>query len=352
MLFMKPYRSVIVGCGPRAYWHARAYGLTNRGEVVACCDVDQERLNRFKDEFGIAGYSDAAVMIRQEKPDLVHLVTPPDTRVELMSLVSDCGVPACIVEKPVACEVKDWRQLCELEAVTGTRFAVGKQFRFHPHLSRCRQALSEGRLGKLLLLDFSAGMNISGQGTHIIDWAMSLNEDSPVVRVFGAASGVSMEDQQHPAPDTTMAQVVFANGVYGFWNNGFTARRVAGDEAVYKHCRVAAYAEQGRILYEEFGRWEIVTPGGIESGETTAAEWEENNHRAQAGLVDSVFDWMEDDSKPSGTSLKRALHQWNVVLGLYASALWRKPVNIPFDPPDDLFAELCASLRNRKVGDR
>ena len=43
-------------------------------------------------------------------------------------------------------------------------------------------------LGEIRLLDFSCGMNLSAQGTHIIDWAMSLNEDSPIVRVFGTVS--------------------------------------------------------------------------------------------------------------------------------------------------------------------
>ena len=35
---MSPYRCVILGCGPRARWHARAYAHLSRGELVACCD--------------------------------------------------------------------------------------------------------------------------------------------------------------------------------------------------------------------------------------------------------------------------------------------------------------------------
>jgi hypothetical protein len=53
---------------------------------------------------------------------------------------------------------------------------------------------------------------------------------------------------------------------------------------------------------------------------------------------------LENDGKPVGTNLRRSLDQWNVVLGLYASTLWRKPVDIPFDPPDDLFEELGRAL--------
>jgi len=46
-----------------------------------------------------------------------------------------------------------------------------------------------------------------------------------------------------------------------------------------------------------------------------------------------------------GTNLARSLHEWLVVLALYASALQRRPVDIAkFDPPDDLFARLGDAL--------
>jgi len=342
----KTYRSAIIGCGGRSIWHARAYKLISRGRLVACCDLDAERRQSYAREFGITSYADATEMIKKEEPDLVHVVTAPNVRVELMQVISDNNVPACIVEKPIACKVSDWKKLCELESKTKTKFAVNHQFRWHPNLTRCREALGSGKLGKLLFLDFSAGMNISGQGTHILDYAMSLNQDRPVVRIFGAASGDKEIKSVHPAPDTTVAQVVFANGVYGMWNNGFTAPRTVDDKAVYKHCRVAAYAERGRTLWEEFGKWEIASSEGVESGKVTSArEWEEGNHAAQAGLTNAMFDWIEDDSKPAGTNLKLALHQWNVVLGLYASSLLRRPIDIPFDPSEDLFPGLAEALR-------
>jgi predicted dehydrogenase len=326
--------------------HALAYKLVERGDLVACCDRLEERREQFAQEFGLKPYADLEEMVEAEKIDLIHLVTLPDTRVELMTRVGECGVPACIVEKPIACQVADWRALCELEARTQTRFAVGQQFRYHPNLTRCREALRSGELGRVLFLDFTAGMNVSGQGTHIIDWAMSLNDDAPVVRVFGAASGAQGMADSHPAPDGTAAQVLFANGVTGLWVNGLTAPRVGDRPETWAHCRVAAYAERGRTLYEEFGKWEIVSADGqIQSGAPSAEEILESNHAAQAGLTDSMFEWLEDDAKPSGTSLARALHQWHVVLGLYAGALRRKPVDIPFDPPDDLFSLLHDALR-------
>ena len=325
--------------------HALAYDWVTRGELVACCDIEAECREAFAGQFGIAGYADAAEMVRAEQPDLVQIVTPPTARVGLMRLMNELGVPGCIVEKPIAREVADWRELVALEAEAETKYAVNHQFRWHANLTHCREALQSGKLGQVRFLDTTAGMTISGQGTHMLDYAMSLNDDAPVVRVFGAASGAEAMTGYHPGPDTTVGQLLFANGVYGIWSNGYTAPPVGDPDLVHVHFRVAAYAERGHVLWEGQRNWEIVSPEGREGGFQGAGDlWMPSNHAAQAALCDAMFDWIEDYDKPAGTNLALGLHQWQVVLGLYASALWRKPVEIPFDPPDDLFDQLAEAL--------
>jgi predicted dehydrogenase len=342
---MSKYRSAIIGCGGRAYSHANAYQHISQGELIACANrSDVARREKFSETFGITGYADAEQMLRTEQPDLVHLVTMPDQWRELMSMVSELRVPACLVEKPIACGVEDWRFLCELEARSCTKFGVGKQFRWHPGLLDCRAAVEAGKLGEIRLLDFSCGMNLTAQGTHIIDWAMSLNNDSPIVRVFGTASGAESLDSGYPAPDTTSCQVLFENGVYGLWNTGFTSPRVMDDDTIYRHCRVAAYGENGHVLFEEFNGWQIVSTEKVEDHQATPDECRQNNDLAQARLTQAMFDWIEDDTTPVETNLKLALHQFNAVLGIYASTISYQPIDIPFNPPDNLDAQLREAL--------
>ena len=342
---MTKYRCAVVGCGARSFGHADAYRLVSRGELVACCDLLPEKRGKYSTQYGLRAYAEVSEMLEKEKPDLVHLVTWPQSRVELMTLVDDYKVPTCIVEKPIACGVTDWKQLVELESKAHTKFTVCHQVRWHPALVASRQALQSGRLGKLLFLDFTARFNISGQGTHILDYGMSLNDDFPVIRVFGCASGQEEMQSLHPGPDATVAQVLFSNGVYGLWSTGSTSPQAIADNTPWKHVRVAAYAERGRTLYEEFGQWEIISPEGREGGQVDdMGAWAKGNTLAQAGLLNAMFDWLEDSSKPASTSLKRGLHQWQVVLGLYASQVWRRPVDIPFDAPDDLLPRLINTL--------
>lgn len=108
--------------------------------------------------------------------------------------------------------------------------------------------------------------------------------------------------------------------------------------------RVAAYADRGRVLYEEFGRWETVGPLGEERGDFGGMDgWRANNLLAQAGFHRAMFGWLAGDKTGSapGTSLKQSLHEWAVVLALYQSALERRPIDMAdFDPPDDLVARV------------
>lgn len=342
----KTYKVAVIGCGARSSMHIDAYRFISRGRVVACCDIDKEKADERAAEFGIQAYYDAAEMIARESPDLIHITTPPTARVNLLSLAAQNRVPACTVEKPLATGVEDWHELQRIEKNSETKIAVCHQFRWHEDFVRCQQALAGGDLGDVLFLDISAGMNVSGQGTHVLNYGFSLNHESPVTRVFATASGDEGMTGYHPGPDTTAGYLTFENGVRGLWNNGSTAPRCGDRSTEYQHVRLAAYAEKGRILWEEFGAWHIVGPGRNESGTFDGSEgWVENNLKAQAAFHNAMFDWLEDDATIPGTNFGQSLHEWEVILALYSSALERKPVDLDgFDPPADLFDRLKTAL--------
>ena len=47
------YKSAFLGCGGRARGHAQAYQHVKGGEIVAICDMNEQLLNTFGDDFGI-----------------------------------------------------------------------------------------------------------------------------------------------------------------------------------------------------------------------------------------------------------------------------------------------------------
>ncbi|MDH7571829.1 MAG: hypothetical protein QHJ73_19790, partial [Armatimonadota bacterium] len=180
----------------------------------------------------------------------------------------------------------------------------------------------------------SSGSTLSDQGTHILNYGMSLNGDAPVESVFGTVSGPPALGHIQPDLQHTAGAIVFANGVRALWVTGPTAPRCGEPSVPWQHVRIAAYAARGRVLWEEFGRWEVWGTGEVAGGDYGGMEtWRHHNLLAQAAFHNAMFDWLEDASRVPGTALKQSLHEWKAVLALHASALWRRPVQMEhFDP--------------------
>ena len=65
------YKTAMLGCGGRARAHADAYRFVKGGKLAAVCDMNEELLNKFGDDFGISSrYTDLDEMLEKEKPDV------------------------------------------------------------------------------------------------------------------------------------------------------------------------------------------------------------------------------------------------------------------------------------------
>jgi predicted dehydrogenase len=339
------FKCAFLGCGPRARGHARGYATVQRGQMVALCDLDEKRRNDFGDEFGIQNrYTDVHEMLDKEQPDVLHIVTLPCLRVELMSLAAEHRVPAVIVEKPIALEGEDYRQLCALEATSATKFCVNTQLHFHARNMELKRDVAEGRIGKVRFVDVSARSTPLDQGVHVLELAHSYNGFAAFTSVFGQVADGSELDSRQPSPGMATATLNFANGAHGMIVCG-TAAPFATDrvEVRYAHKRAAVYGTDG-FVHWTMGGWERRTvAGGYESG---SHDYGTEDDLAQGRLTEAVFDWLLDDAQPHPTRLEHSLQQFNVILGLYVSALNAEPVNLPCEPPDGLLA----ALKERLVG--
>jgi predicted dehydrogenase len=337
------YRSAFLGCGPRARGHAEAYARITRAQRVAACDVDEARLNRFADDFAIPHrYRDAAEMLERERPDLLHIVTNPNLRVPLMTLAEEHGVPAAIVEKPIALDVTDFRAITELSRRARTKFVVNHQLRFHPKVRELCRDVAEGRIGAVRLVDASARALLAEQGTHITDLMFTFQGDRTPASLFGQVSGARRLADTHPAPEMAQASLALADGARGVIQCGTNAPVVPeAPGSIYMHKRIAVYGTRGYVEWR-MEAWERLTlDGGCEHGRHTYAE---EDLLGQAALTEAVCDWLDDDARPHPNHLATSLAELNVLLALYASALRRAPVALPFSPEKDLLPALRETL--------
>lgn len=334
------FKSAFLGCGGRSKSHARVYPNITRGVRVACCDLIEEKAKAYAEEFGIPNYYlDLDEMLEKEQPDLVHMSMPPTIRVPLMTRLADAGVPAVIVEKPICIGADDYKALRALEARSSTRFAVNHQLRYHDRVQELLAFVQDGGIGEVRFLDASAVLPMSGQGVHVLDLLFAFAGYEPVQTVFGASAGYDDINGTHPSPRTAESLITFPSGKRAALQAGEGAPMMAKDQPRHMHKRVAAYGTRGFIHWTMWG-WERTGPNGqVERGEHV---YREVDDVGQANLVNAMYDWLEDDGKPAPTNLNTSLDEWLVILAGYYSTVTQNPVDLPFDPPDDLLEQFKA----------
>jgi len=338
------YKTAMLGCGGRARGHADAYRFVKRGKLAAICDMDEERLNNFGDDFGISSrYTDVDAMLEKEKPDVLHIVTSPVVpssneriRYPLMKQASDHGVPAAIIEKPVAIEGEDWKQIAELAEETQTKFVVNTQLNFHPKNLELKRDVAEGRIGEIRFIDASARSRAAEQGGHVLQLVSSYIDDAHPVRVLGQIAGSEHLNSAggHPSPTHAVAQVLYENGVHVSIAFGTEFGQMASDDpGIYGHKRVFVVGTKG-FVHWRFSSWERSTlDGGYEGG---PLNYGEQDVVAQANFTEAIFDWLEDENSAHPTHLKQSLVENNLILGMYHSGITNEIVDLPFEPPDGL----------------
>ena len=338
------YKTAMLGCGGRARGHADAYRFVKRGKLAALCDMDEERLNAFGDDFGIASrYTDLDEMLEKEKPDVLHIVTSPvipsnneRIRYPLMKQASDHGVPAAIIEKPVAVEGEDWKQIARLAKETKTKFVVNTQLNFHPKNLELKKDVAEGRIGEIKFIDASARSRAAEQGGHVLQLVSSYIDNARPVRVLGQISGNEyLTAATHPAPTHVIGHILYDNGLHVSLAFGTEMAQMASDDpGIYSHKRVFVVGTTG-FVHWRFSSWEsAMLDGGYESG---PLNYGEQDVVAQANFTEAIFDWLDDENNVHPTHLNQSLVESNIILGMYQSGLTNEIIELPFEPPDGLF---------------
>jgi predicted dehydrogenase len=336
------YKSAFLGCGGRARGHADAYRFVKKGKGVAVCDMNEERLNSFSNDFGIEKkYTDIHEMLDKEKPDLLHIVTLPTLRVPLMTIAAEHEVPVAIVEKPIAIQGEDWKQLRDLNAKSKTKFVVNTQLHFHPDNLMLKKDVADGKIGEIRFVEVSARSTILDQGVHVLELGHSYMGWPKPTQVFAQVSGAKNIPTGQPSPDTAEAAIYFDNGIRMQLINGYYAPKSNPSDSPYMHKRVAVYGTKG-FAHWTMVNWERFTQeNGYESG---THDYGQQDTVAQAGLTDAAFEWLEGIPHP--TRLEHSLTQFNIILGAYVSALEYRPVDLPIEPPDGLMDALKARLES------
>jgi predicted dehydrogenase len=339
------YRCAIIGVsGGRARGHAEAYQQIKRGQLVAIATRQQDKLDAFGDQFGIAArYTDYRELFAREQPDLVHVNTPPNVRLEIFAAAEAAGIKALIVEKPLAIAGEDYLAIRDFARTAKVKIAINHQLHFQPRRMALQQLVQAGAIGDVRFIDASARMNMAYQGTHTLQAIAAFMPHATPVQILGqvaGATGLAETPKQHFAPDATLSTITFDNGVSALLRCGPNAPAVLpGDERNHVHKRVAIYGSRGQVAWSMWG-WETNIDGVVARGDH---DYFAEDILGQAALTEAMFDWMDDAAAVHPLHLNAALQDFNIVLKTYMSALNHRSYTLA-DPPQ---LGLIAALRQQ-----
>lgn len=145
---MKIYRSAIIGLGCIHMNHVNAIKECPNAELVAICDIDEELLNRKKEELGCAGYTDYIDMLEQEEIDVVHICTPHYLHAEMAINCMLMGKHV-LTEKPMGMNSEETEGMIQAAEDTGLQLGICFQNRYNATSRRVRELLDSGRMGAI-----------------------------------------------------------------------------------------------------------------------------------------------------------------------------------------------------------
>ena len=144
----------IIGCGAAAKIHAGALSGLENGRLYGVFDHDEKRAKAFAAEHGCRAFATMTELLSCKEVDIVNVCVPSGLHAEV-AIAALNAKKHVVVEKPMAITKEQIAAIIAAAENNGGKVAVITQYRFTPATQKVKKALDEGKLGKLLLADFS-----------------------------------------------------------------------------------------------------------------------------------------------------------------------------------------------------
>ncbi len=345
-------RTALIGSGNIVNSHlAATQAVGDRVQLVAAVDIDEARVRAICAENNIPHwYTNAQQMLETEKPDLVHIITPPATHKALIIAALEAGAWV-FCEKPLVGSLADFDEITRAEERTGRYCSTVFQWRFGSAGKHVKRLIEQQALGRPLVgvcntlwyrpqkyydvtwrgkwaTEF--GGPTVGLGIHLMDLFLWLYGDWQEVCAMIGTLDRSIEFE-----DVSMALVRFASGALGSIVNSALSPR---QESTLRLDFQRATVEVNTLYRYDNENWRFSLPDNVEDA-AAVASWEaltdniRSNHDVQLG---EILDSLARGERPpvSGAEARRILE---FITSLYKSAITGQPVQRGSITPDDPF---------------
>ena len=155
-----------------SFSHAKVYTEIKNMDLVAACDSDEKRLEKFCKVWNIKEkFSNVEELLEKKKLDIISLCTPNDTHFLLMKTIlkHDNRPRVLFVEKPICITREELTGIKKLLSKGDTKLIVNHIYRFNPALLKVKSMIEEGQLGNIVLIRAIYYGGLLNNGVHVVD---------------------------------------------------------------------------------------------------------------------------------------------------------------------------------------
>jgi predicted dehydrogenase/nucleoside-diphosphate-sugar epimerase len=170
-------RAALIGCGQIARSHVNALETAPAAELVAVCDRDRQKAAAVAAMApGCAVYTDVPALLREERPDVVHVLTPPEFHAPLAIQAVEAGCHV-LVEKPFALSLEEADAMLAAGRANGVAVVPNHNYLLKPSVLKARNLIAAGAIGDVVMVDSYYGLSDEGDsfaGAGGAHWAYRL----------------------------------------------------------------------------------------------------------------------------------------------------------------------------------
>lgn len=147
----------IVGCGRIAQRHAEH--ISKRGQLVAVCDVVEDKAQQLATTYGAKAYTSYADMLAHEPSiDVIAVCSPNGLHAQHAIDGLKAGFHV-LCEKPMGLSVKECGEMMQAAERSNKRLFAIKQNRYNPPVAAVKEIIEDGKLGNVLSVQLSCFWN-------------------------------------------------------------------------------------------------------------------------------------------------------------------------------------------------
>ncbi len=157
----KKIRVAIIGCGNIGKRHVAVFDSEPNAEIVALCDINIDKAKNLSETYGgniktFRNYYDIFKIFKNI--DLVSIATPHGLHAE-MSIAASKNKCNVLVEKPMALNIRDCKEMIKNADINKVKLFVVKQNRYNIPIKVTKDALDEKKLGKIYMVQCNVMWN-------------------------------------------------------------------------------------------------------------------------------------------------------------------------------------------------